>query len=184
MNIVIHAGHNPDGKVACGAVGFEKESTLAREVCAYLPEYLLKYEGISSVTDVTCNNGKNSKDILNKVIGNTNASNPDLSVSVHLNASASPSSNGTEVWYYTGNNYTGRLAESICLELSKYGYKNRGAKPSVSLAVLKRIKCDSILVECAFVTSRRDMSQFSSRQVAKRIAKGIAKHYNLKEIKE
>lgn len=184
MNIVIHAGHNPDGKIACGAVGFQKESTLAREVCAYLPEYLFKYEGVSSVTDVTCNNGKNSHDILNTLVQRTNMINPDLSVSVHLNASASPSSKGSEVWYYTGNAYTGRLAESICLELSKYGYKNRGAKPSTSLAVLKRIKADSVLVECAFVTNRGDMNQFSSRQVAKRIAKGIAKHYNLKEIKE
>lgn len=184
MIIAIHAGHNPDGKVACGAVGFQKESTLAREVCAYLPEYLFRYEGITSVADVTCSDGKNSQDILNTLVQRTNNINPDLSVSIHMNASASPTSNGSEVWYYTGNDYTGRLAESICLELSKYGYKNRGPKTSTSLAVLKRIKSDSILVECAFVTNRGDMNRFNSRQVAKRIAKGIAKHYDLKEINE
>lgn len=32
MKINMHAGHNPDGKVACGATGFLKESTEARNV--------------------------------------------------------------------------------------------------------------------------------------------------------
>lgn len=137
MIIAIHAGHNPDGKVACGAVGFQKESTLAREVVAYLPEYLFRYEGITSVADVTCNDGKNSQDILNTLVKRTNNINPDLSVSVHLNASTSPSSNGSEVWYYTDNNYTGRLAEEICLELSKYGYKKQRCKTLTLISCFK-----------------------------------------------
>ena len=32
MKINVHAGHNPDGKIACGAVGLIKESTEARKV--------------------------------------------------------------------------------------------------------------------------------------------------------
>ncbi len=28
MKINVHAGHNPDGKIACGAVGLKKESTV------------------------------------------------------------------------------------------------------------------------------------------------------------
>ena len=32
MRINVHAGHNPDGKVACGVVGFLRESTEARLV--------------------------------------------------------------------------------------------------------------------------------------------------------
>ena len=32
MKINVHAGHNPDGKVACGAVGLIKESTEVRAV--------------------------------------------------------------------------------------------------------------------------------------------------------
>ena len=32
MIINVHAGHNPDGKIACGAVGLIKESTEARKV--------------------------------------------------------------------------------------------------------------------------------------------------------
>ena len=32
MVINVHAGHNPDGKVACGAIGIIRESTEARNV--------------------------------------------------------------------------------------------------------------------------------------------------------
>ena len=32
MVINVHAGHNPDGKIACGAVGLVKESTEARKI--------------------------------------------------------------------------------------------------------------------------------------------------------
>ena len=32
MKINVHAGHNPDGKIACGAVGLIRESTEARKV--------------------------------------------------------------------------------------------------------------------------------------------------------
>lgn len=184
MIIAIHAGHNPDGKVACGAVGFGKESTLAREVCAYLSEYFLRYRGIDAVIDATCNNGRNQNDVLNTVIQRTNNARADLSVSIHLNASASPSSNGSEVWFYTNNRITPHIGEEICKELSKYGFKNRGIKPSTALAVLRKINCDSILVECAFVTNRGDMNKFNSRQVAKRIAKGIAKYYDLQEVQK
>ena len=182
MIIAIHAGHNPDGKVACGAIGLGKESTLAREVTAYLSNYLSRYGGVEKIIDATCDDGKNSSDVLTKIIEKTNSRNPDLSVSIHLNASADPHANGAEVWYYPGNPSTPYLGDKIALELSKYGFRNRGVKPSKSLAVLKRIKCDSILVECAFCTNRGDMNIFNSRQVAKRIAKGIAKYYNLQEV--
>lgn len=32
MRFTIHAGHNPDGKTACGAIGLIKESTENRRV--------------------------------------------------------------------------------------------------------------------------------------------------------
>lgn len=179
MKIAIHAGHNPDGKVACGAVGFGKESTLAREVCAYLDGYLTFYLD-AEVIDTTCDNGTSANDVLKKIIQKTNSVNPELSVSIHFNASTAHSAHGSEVWYYTGNISMANLGDEICKELEKYGYRRRGVKPTGKLAVLRKIECDSILVECAFVTSENDMNMFNSRQVAKRIAKGIAKYYNSK----
>ena len=179
MKICIHAGHNPDGKIACGAVGYGKESTLAREVCAYLEEYLSPY---ANVVNVTCDDGVSASDVLKKVICRTNSENPNLSVSIHLNAATTDKAHGSEVLYYAGNTSTACLGVYICKEIEKNGYYYRGAKPSKKLAVLRKIKCDSVLVECAFVTNRGDMNMFNSRQVAKRIAKGILRYYNLKEV--
>lgn len=178
MKICIHAGHNPDGKVACGAVGFGKESTLAREVCAYLEGYLMPY---ASVVNVTCDDGTSASDVLRKVVKRTNSEKPDLSISIHLNAATTQEARGSEVWYYSGNFKMSCLSTYICKELEKYGYYYRGGKQSKKLTVLRKIKCNSILVECAFVTSESDMNMFNSRQVARRIAKGIVKYYNLKE---
>ena len=40
MRINVHAGHNPDGKIACGAIGIIKESTEARKVVKELKKIL------------------------------------------------------------------------------------------------------------------------------------------------
>ena len=178
MRIAIHAGHNPDGKIAHGAVGFGKESTLAREVVAYMKDYLNVFFNDVDVFVATCNDGINSTDVLKKICNATNRIHClDLSVSIHFNASASPTANGVEVWAYTGNSRMHDLSSVVCKELEKYGYKNRGVKESRKLYVLRKIKCDSILIECAFVTNKKDMAMFDSRQVAKRIVKGIVKYY-------
>ena len=43
MVINVHAGHNPDGKTACGAVGLIKESTENRKVKELVIRYLEEY---------------------------------------------------------------------------------------------------------------------------------------------
>lgn len=42
MKINIHAGHNPDNKIACGAIGLIKESTENRRVKNKVISYLRK----------------------------------------------------------------------------------------------------------------------------------------------
>ena len=61
MKINVHAGHNPDGKIACGAVGLIKESTQSRKVKGYVIKYL-KAAG-HTVYDCTCNNGTSQSEI-------------------------------------------------------------------------------------------------------------------------
>ena len=71
MKINVHAGHNPDGKIACGAVGLIKESTQARKVKGYVIKYL-KAAG-HTVYDCTCNNGTSQSDVLNRIGTKCNA---------------------------------------------------------------------------------------------------------------
>ena len=55
MRINVHAGHNPDGKVACGAVGFIRESTEARLVKDAVVSQLRQLG--HTVYDCTCEDG-------------------------------------------------------------------------------------------------------------------------------
>ena len=71
MKINIHAGHNPDGKIACGAVGLIKESTEARVVKDNVIQYLKKAG--HTVYDCTCNNGTSQNDVLKKIVAKCNA---------------------------------------------------------------------------------------------------------------
>ena len=62
------AGHNPDGKIASGAIGIIKESTEARNVVSHMVKFA-KAEG-KTVYDCTCNNGTGQKDVLRKYVLN------------------------------------------------------------------------------------------------------------------
>ena len=55
MRINVHAGHNPDGKTACGAIGFIRESTEARKVKDAVISQLRQLG--HTVYDCTCEDG-------------------------------------------------------------------------------------------------------------------------------
>ena len=80
MVINVHAGHNPDGKVACGACGILKESTQARKVKDIVIKKL-RAKG-HTVYDCTVNDGKSQTDVLKKIAAKCNAHtvNPDVSI--------------------------------------------------------------------------------------------------------
>ena len=82
MIINVHAGHNPDGKVACGAVGVIKESTEARKVKDEVIR-LLKAAG-HTVYDCTVNDGTSANDVLVKIVKKCNTHKADLDVSIHF----------------------------------------------------------------------------------------------------
>ena len=92
MRINVHAGHNPDGMPACGAVGLIKESTEARAVKDRVITKLASMGHI--VRDCTCNNGIDQNDVLKKIVAACNAQEADLDISIHFNAGAQPEADG------------------------------------------------------------------------------------------
>lgn len=179
MKLTIHAGHNPDGNVACGAVGFLKESTCAREIVHHLAAVFS--ETAHHVSDVTVNNGVSATDVLQKLTYLMNAEKVDLNISIHLNAANEASAKGVECYYYEGNGTTRNAAEEICKSLSdRMGYKNRGAKPNKTLYVIRKTMDPTILVECGFVTNKEDCERYDAKQIAESIYDGLRKAYNWK----
>ena len=176
MRINVHAGHNPDGKTACGAIGFIKESTEARlvkdEVIAQLRELG------HTVYDCTCENGTSQSDVLKKIVAKCNAHTVDLDVSIHFNAGAGDSrgndrTTGTEVYVYSSSSKSKSYATNVCKAIGDLGFRNRGVKYSTSLYVLKHTKAPAMLVECCFVDDKDDVELYNYKAMASAIVYGI-----------
>ena len=177
MNFTVHAGHNPDNKVACGAIGLIKESTENRNVKNEVIR-LLKEEG-HTVYDCTVENGTSVSDIVNKQVSKMNSySDIDLHISIHFNSGANDKtgngkSTGVEVLVYNTSGTKYDTAKRICSKIEGLGYKNRGVKTRTKLGVLKNSKGQSLLVECCFVDDKDDIDLYNYKSMAKAIVEGI-----------
>ena len=177
MKFSIHAGHNPDGKKACGAVGLIKESTENRKVKDEVMR-LLKLKG-HTVYDCTVDNGTSVSDIVDKQVEKMNSyTGIDLHISIHFNSGANDKegnkkSTGTEVLVYNTSGTKYNTAKRICKKIEELGYKNRGVKTRTNLGVLKNSKGQALLVECCFVDDKDDVTLYNYKTMAKAIAEGI-----------
>ncbi|MFI3200948.1 MAG: N-acetylmuramoyl-L-alanine amidase [Eubacteriales bacterium] len=170
MKINIHAGHNPDGMVACGAIGLIKESTANREVCA---EVIRQLQILGHITyDCTVNDGTSVSNVLTKIVTKCNTNTVDLDVSIHFNA-FDGSAKGTEVLVYSTTSASNSYASGIVTEIASLGFTNRGVKTRTDLYVLKNTNAPALLVECCFVDSVEDISQYDYKVMASAIVKGI-----------
>lgn len=176
----VHAGHNPDGKTACGAVGLVKESTEAREIAGKLCRRLKT--GGHTVYDCTVDNGVSQSDVLKKIVSKCNAHKADLDVSLHLNAGAGNSAGngkteGVEVYIYNSSSKAKPYAEAVLKEIAALGFTNRGVKERTTLSVLKNTKAPAMLVECFFVDDKDDVELYQrlggEDAIAAAIARGI-----------
>lgn len=96
--------------------------------------------------------------------------NPDLFVSIHLDANDSRSAHGSSVYYY--KNYSGPLALAISKAIpstlsSELGYSmtNRGAH-FYPFCVARIENCPSVLVECGFITNTTGYSSAATNYEA------------------
>ena len=177
MKINVHAGHNPDGKVACGAVGLIKESTEARAVKDKVIKYLRNEK--HTVYDCTVNNGTSANDVLEKIVKKCNGNDVSLDVSIHLNSGRSDKkgdgkTGGVEVLVYSKDSKSYNTAVRVADRVSKaLGITNRGVKVRPNLYVLKQTDAPAMLVECCFVDDKDDVKKWNTDKCAKAIVEGI-----------
>ena len=176
MRINVHAGHNPAGKVACGAVGLINESTEARRVKDEVISQLRQLG--HTVYDCTVDNGTGQQDVLKKIVAKCNVHIVDLDVSIHFNSGAGDKAGngrttGVEVLLYSNASRVYREAEKVCKEVAVLGFKNRGLKYRPNLAVLKNTKSPAMLIECCFVDDKDDVQLYNYQDMASAIVCGI-----------
>lgn len=166
MKILIHPGHNPDGKVACGAVGILKESTCARDIARIIKQIAPDVE-VFSIED-----GKSQTDVLNKIVEKINGEKCDLSISIHLNAASTNAAEGAEAYVWNPEDKSllaVKVAERWLDYMGHLGYRNRGVKSGKTLRVINATNCPSVLLECGFVTNARDCQLFNAENIANAI---------------
>lgn len=175
MRINIHAGHNPDGMTACGAVGLIRESTEARSVKDRVVTQLTAMG--HTVYDCTCNNGTSQQDVLKRIVEACNKNDVDLDVSIHFNAAANPEpdgkTTGMEVLVFGKTSKAVPWAQKIADSIAALGYRNRGIKERPGLYVLKHTKAPALLIECCFVDDPDDIALYNADRMAAAIVAGI-----------
>lgn len=171
MKICINVGHTLSG-AGSGAIGIKNESIENRKVANEMVDILknLNHEVILSKIDYS----KTTSEYLKKSvdIANRNKNKYDLFASIHFNA-YNTKAQGVETYYYKGNNTTKLLASRISNEISKLGFKNRGAKDGSHLYVVRNTLMDAILIECCFIDNSEDMKNYDYKTMAKAICSGI-----------
>ena len=162
----VHAGHN---RIVPGASKYLDEVTENRKVKNKVIE-LLKADG-HTVYDCTDDAGRTSGANLANIVAKCNKHTVDLDISIHLNAGGGT---GTEVWYYSGSS-TGKLkAAAVSKKVADaLGLRDRGAKATTGLYVLKHTVAPAILVECCFVDSETDQGKWDVDKCAKAIVEAV-----------
>ncbi len=100
-----------------------------------------------------------------------------LAITIHFNSHNNRSIGGTEVYY--ANEREHELAIIFADHVSKSGvFRNRGAKHDSltwvgSLGWLRKLKCDSVLIEVCFLTNEDDMEKYSANNVSRAIRDAV-----------
>ena len=176
MIINVHAGHNPDGKVACGAIGIIRESTETRNV---KNEVIRQLKGLGhTVYDCTVDNGTSANNVLCNIVSKCNAHTADLDVSIHFNAGANDTAGngkttGVEAYIYSDDSKAKSFGEKVVNAIAALGFKNRGVKVNKKLYVLRKTKTPAMLIECCFVDDKDDVAIYDYKSMASAIVYGI-----------
>lgn len=177
MKINVSAGHNPAGKIACGAVSILNESAENRKVKNEVIRQL-RLMG-HTVYDCTVDDGKNAADVLSKCVAKCNANQVDIDIQIHFNAGANDTAGngkntGTEVFIYDDKSTVAKkYALDIVSAIERIGFKNRGIKTSQKLFYLRRTNAQAVLIECCFVDDKDDAQIYDATSMATAIVYGL-----------
>lgn len=180
--VTVHAGHNPSGKIACGASDLLDESTEARYITKKLIK-LLRKNSIKAV-DCTVNNGTSQSDVLHRICAKCNAvTDAHLHISIHFNSgrndrAGDSRTGGTEVLLTRNIDDKGDIARRICNQMLKFGFANRGVKINKNLYFLNHTKAPAILIEVCFIDDKDDAVLYKKNRdkMAKAIVRAVVNH--------
>lgn len=170
MRICINAGHTKTGAGSGAAHKGFNEGEIVRQVAASLTKKLR--ERGHKVTAATVDRASTQNAYLREVCARANATDAELFISIHCNASALHTGRGCECFTWKGRKV--KQAVQICDNIADLGFKNRGVKDGSKLYVVKHTKATAVLVELFFLDNATDRALYM-KHGADKLAEAIAK---------
>lgn len=148
MKIAIAGGHSAAARGASGYIDeYEKDR-------AYVARLIPALEAAGH-TVVDCSNEETTVNSeLFAEVSKANESDADYFLAIHFNAGGGT---GTECWYYSGNEAGYELASTMSANVAgALGLRDRGAKSTTGLYVIRRTNMPAVLLEVCFVDTYQD----------------------------
>lgn len=105
-----------------------------------------------------------------------NEKNPDLVISIHQNSYHEESVSGAQVFYYTDSAQSERAAEFIQEALKEADPENtKKTKENSTYYILKRTEVPAVIVECGFLSNRREAEKLAGEEYQQELAAAVVK---------
>lgn len=180
----IHGGHNPSGKIACGASDLLDESKEDRKIAKAIIKYLKKAG--ATTYNCTVSNGKSQNDVLKKICTKCNQHSVNLDASVHLNSGRNDHKGdkklgGFEVWATSYSGVKKEVAQRAVANMEELGFTAHGDpyKKTSGLYYLNHTKAKALLFEICFVDDKDDYLLYKTvgaDAIGKALAEAIVGH--------
>ena len=173
-----HGGNDP-GKVSVDSVK-EKDINLSigleleKELLARGYKVILTRRTDMNLADAASGNMKSS-DMRNRV-KLINDTHPDIMISIHQNSFPDESVKGAQAFYQINSDEGKKLAELLQSNMIKKvdNTNKRKAKESSSYYIIKNTDCPSVILECGFLSNKKECANLQNEQYQREIAIAIA----------
>lgn len=168
--IVIDAGHG--GKDPGAKIDEELESKIVESIAK-------KIKALNGSEDlkIILLREDDSFVSLNDRVNKINQINPDLLISLHLNASKNPNEKGVNAFISSQNGFYEKSLEKANQLIENISNNNlaKGGVKDANLYIIKNSKCPAVLLEVGYLSNANDRAYITSESGKDEIAKNILK---------
>ena len=185
IKIYIDQGHNPNNPNAGAEGNGLREQDIVYEIGVRLaalfnanPEFEARLSRPTPQTQI----GTSNSSSLRLRVADANSWGADYFLSLHTNASGSPSATGIEAFAFSEPSVAFSLGTDILESLSQTtGLRNRGMKVRNGLYVLRKTAMPAVLIELGFITNPNDARLMveNPELFARGIYRGVLDYLNL-----
>jgi N-acetylmuramoyl-L-alanine amidase len=168
--IVIDAGHG--GKDPGAKIDEELESKIVESIAKKI-KALNSSEDLKIILLREDDSFLSLSDRVNKI----NQINPDMLISLHLNASKNPNEKGVNAFISSQNGFYEKSLDKANKLIENISNNNltKGGVKDANLYIIKNSKCPAILLEVGYLSNENDKAYITSESGKDEIAKNILK---------